>query len=996
VTPTPNLLLRWPPERAPALRLVTLGAVLLLAAVLVVPVASVADPTVGTPGSRAATLDASSPLAAGLAGASLPLVAAATGPAPTGSNPDAILASVELGNDSLVPSLGVPAPGSSPEGVAFDPVQQLVFVVDGGLNFVSVYDANLTHLVATIPVGDSPAGIAYAPNSGEMVVADYGSNAVSIINDTNLQVVATDSVGDASGYFASGPTGVAYDPIRHSVLVTSRGHYEFPCCVTNLTEVDTASTSNSVVGTVTVGGSPVDVQFSADSGLLYVEDEFTDLLTVVNASSLAVLSNNSLGIEPVTGVVDDPDGLVLVAGYNATSALVVDAFKGNPPLLQYETSQTLGFAFVGSLAYDAVTSEVIAAVGRTLDTIAPLTGTVTSTGVSGICFEGVAVASSIGRVYATDACAQRTVALSDVTLAGVADLDSGGHPTAVFDDPATGQVWVNDLDGQSAQALDGATFASAVWAASGTSPVEIAADPTNDSAIVLSQGSLSDGSLAGNTSYELVPNGSTSGSFVPIASASDGLTFPLAMGVDASRDQLAISEITPNGLNNELQLAVYALTNGTLLATVNLSALGSDLNFLLAEPAAVLPVPNSNVLAVTDPLQSTVIGVDLANDTVAWRTTLIAPAVTLAYDPVDASVLAATNDSPSVTAIDPVTGGTNATILLEENASGITYDPLNERVYVAENDHTSPVGGQVESFAAANLGSEELVAGFNANLGGIAYLHLRGVVGVIGDSTGLLYLLGQHLNGASLQAASATVIIGHADAFTAAASDGYAPYNLTFTGLPTGCTTANLSVLTCTPTAAGHYTVTVAIRDMTGTTLTANVAIVVQPPPISTGITLASGATASGTTQAATLGVNVTLTASVTSEGVAELGAATVLNWTIAPIANGTLNGSHGQSVTVSFFDPGSITVILTAYYEGTTNTSNVTFDVGEGTHSTTPPASSESPLLLVVAIVVVVVVVMAAAVGYAMIRRRSAPAPAEAPATEPASEEPPEQPPQP
>ncbi|MCI4326971.1 MAG: hypothetical protein L3K16_04975 [Thermoplasmata archaeon] len=984
MTPSPKLVQRWPPERPHSPRFWTLSAVLLLAAVMVIPVASTLSAADGGRGSAVRPLPASLSNPIALPGTPVALSDVTGGPAPTGPNPDAILASVELGNDSLVPSLGVPSPSSSPDGIAYDPLQQLVFVVDGNLNVVSVYDANLTHLVATIPVGISPDGIAYAPNSDEIVVADYGSNSVSIINATSLQVVATDSIGDSSGYYASGPTGVVYDPIRHSVLVTSRGHYEFPCCVTNLTEVDTASTSNSVVGAVTVGGSPIDVQFSADTGLLFVEDEFTDLLTVVNATTLTVLSNNTLGIEPVTGVVDDPDGLVLVAGYNATSALVVDTFAGNPPVLQYETSRTLGFAAVGSLTYDPADSDVVAAVGRTVDTIAPLTGTLTSTGVEGLCFAGVTVATSLDRVYATDACAQRTVAVDATSFGPVAVLVSGGHPTTVFDDPATGQVWVNDLDGQSVQALDGSTLASGVWSSSGTSPIDFSSDPTNGSTVVLSQGDLSDGSIAGNSSFEWIPNGTASGSFVPIASSSKASTYPLAIGVDTIRDQLDISEITPNGPNFALQLAEYSLSNGTHLRSLNLTAVeAAEINLTIGEAAAVVLVPGTNLAIVTDPAQSTVFGVDLANNTVAWHSTLAGPAVALAYDPLDGAVLAATNTSPSVTAIDPLTGGANATILLEENASGIAFDPLNDRVYVAENDHTSPVGGQVESFAAVGLGSEELVAGFDANLGGIAYLHARGVVGVVGDSTGLLYLLGQQLNGPSLVASSPTVILGHSDTLTAGASDGYAPYNLTYSGLPPGCATANLTVWNCTPTAAGHYTMVVTIRDMTGTTVTASVAIVVQPPPIVTGIALASGASASGTTQTATLGTNVTLTASVTSSGVTELGATTLLNWTIAPITNGSLNNSHSRSVTVSFFDTGNITVILTAYYEGTTNTSNVTFDVGPGTHPVTTPTSAAFPLLLIVGIVVVVVVVVAAALGYMMMRRRSSPPTAEASASE-------------
>ncbi len=52
-----------------------------------------------------------------------------------------------------------------------------------------------------------------------------------------------------------------------------------------------------------------------------------------------------------------------------------------------------------------------------------------------------------------------------------------------------------------------------------------------------------------------------------------------------------------------------------------------------------------------------------------------------------------------------------------------------------------------------------------------------------------------------------------------------------YTGLPPGCATANISVLTCKPTVIGTYYPTVAVSDPTGELSYASVHLVVNPPP---------------------------------------------------------------------------------------------------------------------------------------------------------------------
>ncbi len=61
------------------------------------------------------------------------------------------------------------------------------------------------------------------------------------------------------------------------------------------------------------------------------------------------------------------------------------------------------------------------------------------------------------------------------------------------------------------------------------------------------------------------------------------------------------------------------------------------------------------------------------------------------------------------------------------------------------------------------------------------------------------------------------------------ASGGLPPYRYAYSGLPTGCGTANLSTLSCHPTASGSFTVRVTVTDATGRSAQANLTITVQP-----------------------------------------------------------------------------------------------------------------------------------------------------------------------
>lgn len=79
----------------------------------------------------------------------------------------------------------------------------------------------------------------------------------------------------------------------------------------------------------------------------------------------------------------------------------------------------------------------------------------------------------------------------------------------------------------------------------------------------------------------------------------------------------------------------------------------------------------------------------------------------------------------------------------------------------------------------------------------------------------------------SMSATPSSFPLGGSTMISVSVSGGFLPYNYTYTGLPSGCTSLNLSTLRCTPNLSGNYTVNVTVRDPAGASTQASAQFVV-------------------------------------------------------------------------------------------------------------------------------------------------------------------------
>jgi large repetitive protein len=73
---------------------------------------------------------------------------------------------------------------------------------------------------------------------------------------------------------------------------------------------------------------------------------------------------------------------------------------------------------------------------------------------------------------------------------------------------------------------------------------------------------------------------------------------------------------------------------------------------------------------------------------------------------------------------------------------------------------------------------------------------------------------------ASFGASPANIVRSASTTFTTAATGGKTPLTYSYLGLPAGCSSANVSVFTCTPSATGTFTIEVIIHDANGFEIT--------------------------------------------------------------------------------------------------------------------------------------------------------------------------------
>ncbi|HEX4020256.1 MAG TPA: MBG domain-containing protein [Acidobacteriaceae bacterium] len=333
--------------------------------------------------------------------------------------------------------------GTTPQGVAVDPVTNNIFVVNQASNTVTVLNGATGAAIGTpISVGAAPVAVALNPATGMVYVANSGSGStsVSIINENNLTAT--------SGSISVGvpQNAIAVDAASNTIVAISTA---------NGTAFTMSGNSGSLSGTATVGTSPKAVAVNPVTHTAYVSNYGSGTVSVINETNPTTAGSVPVGSDPLGVAINTVTNTIYVANSGGTTVSVIDGGSNS-----VVASPNVGTS-PGSIAANPVTNTIYVA------------------------NSGSANVSVING-------ANNTVAATPAV---------GTNPYAVAVDSLTNEIFVlnQGVAGGSVSVVDGSSNSVVTTSPVGTTPVALALNPATNHAYIANSGSSSVSILAGST-----------------------------------------------------------------------------------------------------------------------------------------------------------------------------------------------------------------------------------------------------------------------------------------------------------------------------------------------------------------------------------------------------------------------------------------------------------------------------------------------------------------
>jgi YVTN family beta-propeller protein len=191
-----------------------------------------------------------------------------------------------------------------------------------------------------IPVGSAPEDVAYDSGRGELFVANTDSANVSVISDV------TNTVADS--IYVSNPDALAYDSGKGEIFVAAIGHSDVSVI---------SDTSNTVVTTVNTSSESMGIAYDSARGEVFVTHYFSNAVSIINDSTNSVVETINVGYAPIGLAYDSSKREVYIA----------NSASGNVSVISDSTNTVVASIGVGSepygVTYDFGRGEIFVANG---------------------------------------------------------------------------------------------------------------------------------------------------------------------------------------------------------------------------------------------------------------------------------------------------------------------------------------------------------------------------------------------------------------------------------------------------------------------------------------------------------------------------------------------------------------------------------------------------------------------------------------------------------
>jgi YVTN family beta-propeller protein len=833
-----------------------------------------------------------------------------------------VVAVISDSNDTVVAS--IPA-GSGPYGAVYDPSAGEVLVPNSWSDNVTVIADSDNAVVSTLPSAGYGVGIVYDPGTQQLFIATGGSDNVTVFHyvansSTNTSASftivphlglgrtsgAAGSVAFAAGtgFDASSAIAFWFNGTNVSSNCTSDTHGSFP---------GTTGTSCSLVVPLSAafGANPVE----ATDGVLSANTTF-----FVPAPLNLTPSSGAVGTQvSVRGDGDGPAAALSLSinGTALPTTCASDAtgrFPGTtgtpctfllPPTPGGRSNVTAYGAWnssasieVGSYpwgdAYDPSTGQVFVANydSNSISVISDTTSTVVATVAVGYGPQGVVYDARTHQIFVANSGSEDVSVISDTTDAVVATVAVGYYPEYLTYDPGTSQLFVPCMYSEN---------------------VTIISDTTDRSV-----GSVDLG-------YYFYPSGAT---------------------YDSGTHQIFVTNYDYAG-----SVAVIDDSNDSVVATVGVGYV----------PAAAAYDPSTGDVFVADMYSDQVSVIEDVTDTVVATVATGAGPSAVTYDPAAGAVFVPNAWNNNLTVISETNFAVIATIAVGPYAEGAAYDSGIDAVFVPDGGSdnvtqlyqpvfgsgvftvNSSVGfstttgtadvGQKVAVAGNGLGSDVNISAWmlagsdlsciSASVGGCAgglpstdaagafiaditvpTVPVSGAYNLtVTDSAGhtaeAQVVIDTAPEAMVPQASSPALDLGASTVLSVQVSNGSGGYRFVWSGLPPGCSGAVAS-FTCTPNAAGNYSIKVVVTDSNGVSVA------------SASLSLPVFKDASSATPLADLGTGaVDAGQSVSFSTSASFGSGTYLSYTWTGLPSGCTGTSSNVTCSGSALPPGNYAIAV-------------------------------------------------------------------------------------
>jgi YVTN family beta-propeller protein len=194
-----------------------------------------------------------------------------------------------------------------------------IYTANMAENTVTVYAEGATNPVPvtiTLPPGAAPVFV-NSRDPAHVYVADSGLNQVSVIATSSNSVIGTASVGTT-------PMSIAELPAANKVYVANFGSND----VSVIATID-----NTIATTIPVGSAPIFTLASPDSTLVFVVNQGSGTVSVIQTSDDTVKATITVGTSPNFAFYDPALGRVYVTNTGSGNVSIIDANSTSPTFL---------------------------------------------------------------------------------------------------------------------------------------------------------------------------------------------------------------------------------------------------------------------------------------------------------------------------------------------------------------------------------------------------------------------------------------------------------------------------------------------------------------------------------------------------------------------------------------------------------------------------------------------------------------------------------------